>query len=89
MRIAHLAVVFCAMAAMGAARQHASQKDLDACKLEASQASENSQTAKSRKPRVPDILEIENCMRAKGYMRVEDSAGICELLATVECFERQ
>lgn len=84
-----LAVVLGAMAVMGAAREHASQKDLDACKLEASRASGNSQAANSRKPRDPDIRDIENCMKAKGYMRVEDTAGICDFLAIVQCFERQ
>jgi hypothetical protein len=77
------------MAIMGAAREHASQKELDACKLEASQISECSQTANSRKSSDPDILDIEKCMKAKGYMRVEDIAGVCNLLAIVQCFERQ
>ena len=83
------AVVLGAMAVMGAAREHASQKDLDACKFEASQASGNSQAATSGKPRDPDILDIEECMKAKGYMRVEDTAGVCDFLPIVQCFERQ
>jgi hypothetical protein len=75
------------MAVMGAAREHASQKDLDACKFEASQA--GGQAATSDKPRDPDILDIEKCMKAKGYMRVEDTAGVCDFLTIVQCFERQ
>ncbi len=89
MRIAAPVVVFAAMAIMGAAREHASQKELDACKLEASQVGENSQTATSRKSSEPDILDIEKCMKAKGFMRIEDTAGVCDLLAIVQCFERQ
>ena len=51
MRIAALAVALSAMPAMGAALEHASQKELDQCKLEASRATDNPQAADFRKAR--------------------------------------
>jgi len=88
MRLARLAVLlFCGLAAMGAARNHASQKEIDECKLLASQ--QDQQTFGARTPSDPDIRDVAQCMKAKGYMWVEDTAGVCETLAIVQCFERQ
>ena len=80
-------VLLASLAAMGAARQFASQKELDECTLQAAQ--DGSQTSTAQPPKNPDIRDVAKCMKAKGYMWVEDTAGVCDTLAIIQCFERQ
>ncbi len=76
------------VAAMGAAPQHASQKDLDECKLQALREAENEQVQRPRGTDFSDMPEIAKCMKAKGYMWVQDVGGVCDALAIVQCFEQ-
>ena len=73
---------------MGAAPQHASQKDLDECKLQALREAENEQVQRPRGTDFSDMPEIAKCMKAKGYMWVQDVGGVCDALAIVQCFEQ-
>jgi len=78
----------------GAADTHGSRQDLEDCKAQAArQACEAAGTETCAAPDPAgasfDLVEhMSACMKAKGYVRVEDLSGVCEISPLPQCFER-
>lgn len=77
----------------GAAGEHASRQDIDACKLAAGRTISGGGSTPINQTKVsesdPYIFEaIAACLKSKGYIRVQDTEGICDDFILPECFER-
>jgi hypothetical protein len=79
------------LALLAASPEHAKRHDLDQCRQEAAgtaEAPDGDSSAGTDMPTPAEIDEIDACMRSKGYMRVHDTEGLCDLAVILQCFER-
>ncbi len=79
--------------ALAAPPEHAAQSELDGCRREVlgSASPATAGTASHSQNEVLTRQEIDavtDCMRSKNYLRIDDTVGICDHLAVIQCFER-
>src|SRR4051794_4147900 len=85
----------CLVATLAAAAppEHPAQSELDGCRrqvLASASTSTGGATSHSQNEVLTrqEIDAVTDCMRSKNYLRIDDSVGICDHVAIVQCFEK-
>jgi hypothetical protein len=79
--------------AIAASPEHAAQSELEGCRRQvlASPSTATGGAASHSQNEVLTRQEIDavtDCMRSKNYLRIDDTVGICDHVAIVQCFEK-
>ncbi len=89
-----LAIALASLVLSGAAGENASRKDIDACVQEAAKAASAGLDGAALdpakvSPNDPRLFDaVAQCLKSKGYVRVQDVGGICDDFILPQCFER-
>ena len=79
------------LALLAASPEHANRHDLEQCRQDAAgteKARDGDSPGGTDVPTSAEIDEIDACMRSKGYTRVHDTEGLCDIAVILQCFER-